>query len=383
MQEALWNIPRGSWQMGDKEKYKIAVIPGDGIGPEIIGAAMKVLDSISSLYGFDIEPQMLDAGGASIDKNGVPLTDETLDICKGSDAVLLGAVGGPKWDNLDPAIRPERALLGLRSGLGLYANLRPAKLFEELAYASPIKDISNVDILFVRELTGGIYFGKSGEYDSDEVLADGSCEGHVAFDTESYSEGEIRRILKIAFDAAMGRSRKVTLVDKANVLTSSRLWRKCFKEMSLEYPDVETECLYVDNCSMQLISRPHEFDVIVTSNMFGDILSDEAGQITGSIGMLPSASLGAPATPGMYEPIHGSAPDIAGTGKANPCAAILSCAMMLRYSLGRPDAADVIERAVEDVISQGYRTSDIYSGSEKEKISDLNKITLAILKSIG
>ena len=380
MQEALWNIPRGSWQMGDKEKYKIAVIPGDGIGPEIIDSALKVLNAVSSKFGFTVDTVMLDAGGASIDKYGVPLTDETLKICRGSDAVLLGAVGGPKWDNKDPAIRPERALLGLRSGLGLYANLRPAKLFDELAYASPIKGISDVDILFVRELTGGIYFGKSGEYDSDKVLSDGSSEGHVAFDTESYSEGEIKRILKIAFDASMGRSRKVTLVDKANVLTSSRLWRKCFNEMAEEYPEVTTECLYVDNCSMQLISRPHEFDVIVTSNMFGDILSDEAGQITGSIGMLPSASLGAQGTPGMYEPIHGSAPDIAGTGKANPCAAILSCAMMLRYSLGRPDAAVAIEHAVEEVIAKGFRTSDIYSGSGKEIKSDLSEITFAILK---
>ena len=365
------------------DTYKIAVIEGDGIGPEIIEQALRVLDKAGTLYGFETDKVMLDAGGISIDKHGVPLTDEVLAACKSSDAVLLGAVGGPKWDNLDPKIRPEKALLGLRSGLGLYANLRPAKLFAELVYASPIKDIKDTDILFVRELTGGIYFGDNGEYDSDEVLPDGTVKGHVAFDTESYSEGEIRRILKIAFEVAQGRRNKVTLVDKANVLASSRLWRKVFGEMKLDYPEVATECLYVDNCSMQLISRPHEFDVIATSNMFGDILSDEAGMITGSVGMLPSASLGAPGTPGLYDPIHGSAPDIAGCGKANPCAAILSTAMMLRYSLARPDAADSIERAVGAVISEGYRTPDIYRQGSDEFFATTEKITLAILDRMG
>ncbi|MBP5654332.1 MAG: 3-isopropylmalate dehydrogenase [Clostridiales bacterium] len=365
------------------DKYKIAVIEGDGIGPEIIGEALKVLDKVSGLYGFSMQTVMLDAGGVSIDKNGVPLTDETLAACRNSDAVLLGAVGGPKWDGLDPSIRPEKALLGLRSGLGLYANLRPAKLFDELAHASPIKDIKDVDILFVRELTGGIYFGDNGEYDSDEVLPDGTVKGHVAYDTECYSEGEILRILKIAFEAAKGRRQKVTLVDKANVLASSRLWRKLFGQVAKDYPDIATECLYVDNCSMQLISRPSEFDVIVTSNMFGDILSDEAGMITGSVGMLPSASLGTPGTPGLFEPIHGSAPDIAGTGKANPCAAILSVAMMLRYSLGQPLAADAIERAVADVISSGFRTSDLYREGSGEIFVNLSEITLAILKTLG
>ena len=365
------------------DTYKIAVIEGDGIGPEIIEQALRVLDKAGTLYGFETDKVMLDAGGISIDKHGVPLTDEVLAACKSSDAVLLGAVGGPKWDNLDPKIRPEKALLGLRSGLGLYANLRPAKLFAELVYASPIKDIKDTDILFVRELTGGIYFGDNGEYDSDEVLPDGTVKGHVAFDTESYSEGEIRRILKIAFEVAQGRRNKVTLVDKANVLASSRLWRKVFGEMKLDYPEVATECLYVDNCSMQLISRPHEFDVIATSNMFGDILSDEAGMITGSVGMLPSASLGAPGTPGLYEPIHGSAPDIAGCGKANPCAAILSTAMMLRYSLARPDAADSIERAVGAVISEGYRTPDIYRQGSDEFFATTEKIKLAILDRMG
>ncbi|MBO4578826.1 MAG: 3-isopropylmalate dehydrogenase [Clostridiales bacterium] len=364
------------------ERYKIAVIPGDGIGPEIIEEALRVLDKAGDLYGFEVDTQMLLAGGASIDKNGVPLTPGTLEICKASDAVLLGAVGGPQWDNVDPSIRPEKALLGLRSGLGLYANLRPAKLFDELSHASPIKDIKDTDILFVRELTGGIYFGKSGEYDSSKVLSDGQPEGHVAFDTETYSEGEIKRILKIAFDAAMGRSRKVTLVDKANVLTTSRLWRKLFFEMSKEYPEVVTECLYVDNCSMQLISRPHEFDVIVTSNMFGDILSDEAGMITGSVGMLPSASLGAPGTPGLFEPIHGSAPDIAGTGKANPCATILSVAMLLRYSLGHTEAADAIEKAVVDAVTSGYRTADIYIGKEGEMLVRSSQMADAIISGI-
>lgn len=365
------------------DRIKIAVIPGDGIGPEIMEQALLVLNEAGLKFGFEAETEMLLAGGASIDAYGVPLTDETLEKCKASGAVLLGAVGGPKWDNVDPSLRPEKALLGLRSGLGLYANLRPAKLFDELAHASPVKDIKDTDILFVRELTGGIYFGKSGEYMSEDILADGTPYGKVAFDTESYSEGEIRRILKIAFDAAGGRHRKITLVDKANVLTTSRLWRRIFLEMAEEHPAIETECLYVDNCSMQLISRPSDFDVIVTSNMFGDILSDEAGMITGSVGMLPSASLGAPGTPGMFEPIHGSAPDIAGTGKANPCAAILSVAMMLRYAFNYNDAACAIERAVAKAISEGYRTCDIYSGRPEEKIVNSSEITLAILKFMG
>ncbi|MCR4671562.1 MAG: 3-isopropylmalate dehydrogenase [Saccharofermentans sp.] len=365
------------------DRIKIAVIPGDGIGPEIMEQALLVLNAAGEKFGFKADIRVLLAGGASIDEYGIPLTGETLDACRSSDAVLLGAVGGPKWDNVDPGIRPEKALLGLRSGLGLYANLRPAKLFGELSHASPIKGIKDTDILFVRELTGGIYFGKSGEYTSEDLLPDGTPYGNVAFDTETYSEGEIRRILKIAFDAAGGRRRKLSLVDKANVLTTSRLWRKIFNEMAAEHPSIETECLYVDNCSMQLISRPSDFDVIVTSNMFGDILSDEAGMITGSVGMLPSASLGAPGKPGLFEPIHGSAPDIAGTGKANPCAAILSVAMMLRYAFNYNDAAHAIERAVSKTISDGYRTADIYSGRPEEKISDLCEITLAIIKNIG
>jgi len=362
------------------KSYRIAVIKGDGIGPEIIDSSLRVLDAAAEKFGFEIQKQIVKAGGEAIDEFGHPLPDETLDVCKNSDAVLLGAVGGPKWDTLDPSIRPERALLGLRSGLGLYANLRPALLFSALSSASPIKGVEAIDILFVRELTGGIYFGASGESESEEKLPDGTVKGRIAFDTESYSEGEIRRILKIAFEAAQGRKKHVTLVDKANVLTSSRLWRELAQEMHKDYPDVELDYLYVDNCSMQLISRPETFDVIVTSNMFGDILSDEAGQITGSVGMLPSASLGTPGTPGMFEPIHGSAPDIAGQGKANPLATILSVAMLLRYSLNLPEPADAIEAAVNNVLDAGFRTADIASGSDNETVVGTEEITNEVIK---
>ena len=302
-------------------KYNIAVIPGDGIGPEVITEAVKVLKAVGEKYGHDFVCAEVLAGGAAIDEYGECLPSSTLDVCKNSDAVLLGAVGGPKWDDVPGDQRPERALLGLRKELNLYANLRPAMVFQELKGASPLKEEiigEGLDILIVRELTGGIYFGKH------ETTDEG------AYDIEFYSEPEIRRIAITAFDMAMKRNKRVTSVDKANVLESSRLWRKIVTEVSADYPEVELDHMYVDNAAMQLIRNPHHFDVIVTSNMFGDILSDEASQITGSIGMLPSASLTV-GNFGMYEPVHGSAPDIAGTGKANPLATILSVAIPLDF----------------------------------------------------
>ena len=304
------------------------------------------------------------AGGAAIDATGKSLPQETLDVCKASDAVMLGAVGGPKWDLLPGSERPERALLGLRKELGLYANLRPAIVFDELADASPLKPSiidGGLDILIVRELTGGIYFGERG-------IENGSAEeGLVAWDVEKYSEMEVKRIAKIAFDMAAKRGGKVCSVDKANVLDSSRLWRKVVMEMqAADYPEIQLSNMYVDNAAMQLVRAPKQFDVIVTSNIFGDILSDEASQITGSIGMLPSASLGE-GNFGMYEPIHGSAPDIAGKNIANPIATILSVGMMLRYTLGLSEEADAIEKAVNDFLKAGYRTADLVTPGESFK----------------
>jgi len=358
------------------KKYNIAVIPGDGIGPEITSSAIEVLVAASSKKDVEIATKELKAGGDAIDSFGIPLPQETIFSAKDSDAVLLGAVGGPKWDEMEPELRPERAILGLRSGLGLYANLRPVVVYDELKDASPLKNPGQVDFVIVRELTGGIYFGKNGVYQSGDRLPDGTVKGKVAFDTESYSEGEINRILKIAFELAMKRRKKLTLVDKANVLVSSRMWRTLASQMSFDYPEVEFDCLYVDNASMQLISRPSSFDVIVTSNMFGDILSDEAGQIAGSIGMLPSASIGAPGTPGLFEPIHGSAPDIAGQNKANPFATILSAAMMMRIMFGEEEIASDIENAVKKTIASGLRTSDITF------IGESNNFTLVGTKEI-
>ena len=336
-------------------KYNIAVIPGDGIGPEVINEAIKVLDAVGSKYGHEFNYTQVLAGGAAIDAAGECLPQETIDIAKKSDAVLLGAVGGPKWDSLPGDKRPERALLGIRKELGLFANLRPAIMFDELKDSCPIrpeKVEGGLDLLVVRELTGGIYFGERGYKDTDM--------GKAAYDIEQYSEGEVRRIAKVAFDMAMKRNKKVTSVDKANVLESSRLWRKTVAEVAKEYPEVELENFYVDNTAMQLVYNPKQFDVIVTSNIFGDILSDEASMITGSLGMLPSASL-AEGNFGMYEPVHGSAPDIAGTGKANPMATILSAAMMLKYTFGLSDEADAIESAVKKTLAAGYRTPDIMS----------------------
>ena len=333
--------------------YKLAVIPGDGIGPDVVEQTLLVLDKVGEKFGHTFQYHKVLAGGCAIDATGGCLPQETIDMCKASDAVLLGAVGGWKWDTLPGDQRPERALLGLRKALGLFANLRPALLFEQLADASPLKPeilAGGLDIVVVRELTGGIYFGEKGVKDTDL--------GPAAYDIEQYAEEEVRRIAKVAFDMAMKRSKHVTSVDKANVLESSRLWRRVVTEVAKDYPEVTLDHLYVDNAAMQLVRNPRQFDVIVTSNIFGDILSDEASQITGSIGMLPSASL-AQGNFGMYEPVHGSAPDIAGQDKANPIATILSVAMMFRYSFQKPDEAAVIERAVDAVLAEGWRTPDI------------------------
>lgn len=333
--------------------YQIAVIPGDGIGPDVVEQTLNVMDKVGEKFGHTFNYTKVLAGGCAIDATGACLPQETIDICKASDAVLLGAVGGWKWDNLPGDQRPERALLGLRKALGLFANLRPALLFEQLADASPLKPeilAGGLDIVVVRELTGGIYFGEKGHRDTDL--------GPAAYDIEQYAEGEVRRIAKVAFDMAMKRSKHVTSVDKANVLESSRLWRRVVAEVAQDYPEVTLDNLYVDNAAMQLVRNPRQFDVIVTSNIFGDILSDEASQITGSIGMLPSASL-AEGNFGMYEPVHGSAPDIAGQDKANPIATILSVAMMFRYSFHLAAEAQAIENAVDAVLAEGWRTADI------------------------
>lgn len=340
-------------------EFHIAVVAGDGIGPEVTEQAIAALNKIGELFHHTFQFNKVLAGGCAIDEVGKCLPDETLEQCKNADSVLLGAVGGPKWDTVAGDQRPEKALLGLREGLGLYANLRPAIIHKALADACPLKSeiISNhLDILIVRELTGGIYFGEKG-YRQGKY-------GNEAYDVEAYSEMEIKRIAKNAFDIAMQRNKKVTSVDKANVLESSRLWRKIVIEVSKDYPEVELNHMYVDNAAMQLIRNPKQFDVIVTSNIFGDILSDEASMITGSIGLLPSASLGQTGA-GMYEPIHGSAPDIAGKDLANPIAAILSTAMMLRYSFKLDKEADAIEKAVSSVLEAGYRTADIAKNGEK------------------
>lgn len=338
----------------------IALIPGDGIGPDVLGQAVKVLDKVAEKYGHKFIYKEVIAGGSAIDKFGNPLPEEQLDICKTSDSVLLGALGGPKWDNVDPSIRPEKGLLGLRGGLKVFANLRPAVIFPQLKSACPLKDEiigQGIDILIVRELTGGIYFGDRG-FAPDKTSA---------WDTESYSVAEIERILHLAFKAAQGRRKKVTVVDKANILNTSRLWRSVAENLHPQYADVELNFLYVDNAAMQLVRNPGQFDVIATSNMFGDILSDEASQITGSIGMLASASLGDGSGPGLYEPIHGSAPDIAGKNLANPLATILSAAMLLRYDFKMEEEAKAIEKAVNDVLNEGWRTSDIAGDVEAVK----------------
>jgi len=344
--------------------FNIVTLPGDGVGPEVTQQAVIVLKAAAVKYGFELKFTDALIGGAAIDATGVPLPDETVALCKASDGVLLGAVGGPKWDALPGDKKPEKGLLQIRAALELFANLRPAIVHAPLRSASPLKDEllgDGLDIMIVRELTGGIYFGDRGR------------EGNSAYDTERYSISEVTRIGRVAFELAQKRGGRLCSVDKANVLESSRLWREVIVGLSPEYPDVELTHMYVDNAAMQLVRAPRQFDVIVTSNMFGDILSDEASQITGSIGMLPSASFGSGKL-GLYEPIHGSAPDIAGRGVANPIAAILSAALMLRYSLDLPDAADGIEAAVAKALEDGLRTADIaQSGSAYVRTEDMGR----------
>ncbi|HTY10428.1 MAG TPA: 3-isopropylmalate dehydrogenase [Bacteroidota bacterium] len=339
--------------------YTITVIPGDGIGKEVVGGALKVLEAVSKKYKHQFTFKHALAGGAALDAVGIPLPDETLKSCRSSDAVLLGAVGGPKWDDNPPNLKPEQALLGLRKNLGLYANIRPAKIFSALLNASALKRevVEGIDIVVVRELTGGIYFGtprgietKNGE--------------PVATNTLVYAESEIQRIAKSAFDIARKRRKKVCSVDKANILETSQLWRKTVVSVAQQYPDVELSHMYVDNCAMQLVRNPRQFDVIVTENMFGDILSDEAAMLTGSIGMLASASLGGKVA--LYEPVHGSAPDIAGQDKANPLATVASVALMLRFSFDLQKEAEDVESAIEKVLDNGYRTPDIVTENSKK-----------------
>ncbi|MDR6553787.1 3-isopropylmalate dehydrogenase [Paenibacillus qinlingensis] len=331
---------------------KIAVIAGDGIGPEVVAEAEKVLKRTEELFGYQFETEHALFGGIAIDEKGTPLPEETLKVCQSADAVLLGAVGGPKWDNNSKELRPETGLLGIRKALGLFSNIRPAFIFDCLKEASTLKPevLEGTDLIVVRELTGGIYFG--------EKFRRETANGQEAVDTCAYSEKEVERIARQAFDIARTRRKKLASVDKANVLETSRLWREVVIRVSADYPDVELEHVLVDNCAMQLLRRPSSFDVIVTENMFGDILSDEAAMLTGSIGMLASASLGEGAF-GLYEPVHGSAPDIAGQGISNPIATILSVALMFRLTFGYHEAADSIERAVKEVLDAGHRTGDI------------------------
>ena len=357
-----------------QKDFSIAVFPGDGIGQEIIQQALKVLRFISTKTALNLQLKEGLVGGAAYDKGGIPLPPESLEIALKSDAVLLGAVGGPKWESIDYAARPERALLGLRKQLGLYANLRPVAAYEELFHASTLKEeiLRGVNMMIVRELTGDVYFGQPRGVSKEE---NGQSTG---FNTMVYTEEEIRRIAHAAFDIAGNRRKKLVSVDKANVLESTELWRDIVTEVGKNYPDVALSHMYVDNCAMQLIRNPAQFDVILTTNLFGDILSDEAAMLTGSIGMLPSASLGAEHA--MYEPIHGSAPDIAGQDIANPIGTILSVAMMLRYSMNLLDEAGLIEKAVRQTLQEGYRTKDIYRPGDK--IVGTEEMGASILKNL-
>lgn len=354
-----------SWSCNVKKTYKICCLPGDGIGPEIIAEGKKVLAAVGKRYGVDFKCEDALIGGAAIDACGDPLPEETLAAARASDAVLLASVGGPKWDSTDPAApRPEQGLLRIRKELGLYTNLRPVQIFAALADASTLRPevIDGVDMMIVRELTGGLYFGKRERFYDEPGAGTAGAPGQRAYDTLEYREYEVERIARQAFEAARKRRGKVSSVDKANVLETSRMWREIVHRIhDVEYPDVELEDVLVDNAAMQLISRPADFDVVVTENMFGDILSDEAAQITGSLGMLASASLGDGVA--LYEPSHGSAPDIAGQGVANPLAQILSVEMMLRYSFNMGEAADVVRAAVTAVLDEGLRTRDIADAS--------------------
>ena len=335
--------------------YKIGIIKGDGIGPEIVDEAIKVLDAVSAKMGFNLTYNEMLLGGAAIDETGVPLPQETIQGVKQCDAVLFGAIGGPKWDNLERNLRPESGLLGLRKEMGTFANLRPAMVYDELVNASTLKPevVKGVDIMVVRELTGGIYFGQPRELLEDK-----------AYNTMIYTKEEVVRIAKVAFDIAMKRDKRICSVDKANVLEVSQFWRENVEEVAKEYPEVELTHMYVDNAAMQLIREPKQFDVILTGNIFGDILSDAASMLSGSIGLLPSASIGEGV--GLYEPIHGSAPDIAGQGIANPLATISSASMMLRYALGESEAADKIDDAIKKSLAKGYRTGDLGAYDAKE-----------------
>ena len=357
-------------------QYRITLLPGDGIGPEIMGVAVAVLNRVGQQLDLQFEFKEALMGGAAIDATGNPLPDETLAACKDSDAVLLAAIGGYKWDNLPRHQRPETGLLGLRAGLGLFANLRPAQILPQLIDASSLKRevVEGVDIMVVRELTGGIYFGQpKGIFETET----GEKRG---VNTMAYSESEIDRIGKVAFEIAQKRGKRLCSVDKANVLDVSQLWRDRITQLASSYPDVELSHLYVDNAAMQMIRAPKQFDTIVTGNLFGDILSDAAAMLTGSIGMLPSASLGA-ANPGVFEPVHGSAPDIAGQDKANPIAQVLSAAMMLRYGLNQPEASDRLEQAVMSVLDAGYRTGDIMSAGMKPV--GCREMSEALLQALG
>ena len=354
-------------------EYKIALVKGDGIGPEIVDSAVRVLEKIGRKFGHTFHCTPYLAGGCAIDETGIPLPQETVDGCLAADSVLLGAVGGPKWDKNPGDLRPEKALLGLRAALGLFTNLRPAKIYPALAGDCPLRpDIvaDGFDMVMVRELTGGIYFGERGRRDGKY--------GPEAYDTEAYSVMEIERIARVAFETARKRRKNVISIDKANVLETSRLWRETVHRIAAEYPDVTCTDMLVDNAAMQLVRNPAQFDVVVTTNMFGDILSDEASQITGSIGLLPSASLGSTKR-GLYEPIHGSAPDIAGQNKANPIATILSAAMMLRYSFDLGAEADAIEAAVDRVLNKGLRTADLGGGEASLGCTEMTDAILAEL----
>ena len=357
---------------------KIAVLAGDGIGKEIVAEAIKVLECLRQDFGFNAELEAAAIGGAGYDQYGKPLPDETLAICEQADAILFGAIGGPQYDKLERELRPEKGLLNLRSSLALFSNLRPAILYPQLANASSLKTelVAGLDIMIVRELTGGIYFGQPRGI---RVLDNGERQG---FNTLVYAEHEIERIARSAFDIAMLRDRKLCSVDKANVLEVSELWREVVSQVATDYPDVELSHMYVDNASMQLVRAPKQFDVIVTTNLFGDILSDTAAMLTGSIGMLPSASLDQNGK-GLYEPVHGSAPDIAGKNMANPLATILSLAMMLRYSLEQSKLADVIETAVGKVLDQGLRTADIADGAASVSTSEMGGAVTAALRELG
>ncbi len=362
-------------------KYTIATVPGDGIGPDVVKVAVAALEAVAKRFSFELSFVEAPMGGAAIDEFGEPLPASSLEACRGSDAVLLGAVGGPKWDNLAGSERPEAGLLAIRAGLGVYANLRPALMFPQLAGACPLKPSlveGGLDILVVRELTGGIYFGDRGR----------SADGLSAWDTERYSKQEIERLLEVGFEAAAKRKNRLCVVDKANVLESSRLWRETAKAMGPRWPGIELSFMYVDNAAMQLVKNPRQFDVIATSNMFGDILSDEASMVTGSIGMLASASVGGTRPdgregPGLYEPIHGSAPDIAGQDKANPLATVLSVALLLRHSLKLEQAARAVEAAVSAVLDAGFRCADIASGMIGEKLVGTVAMGEAVVKAIA